>query len=195
MKVLNFPVNRISDSYKWNIAPRCVCLTLATPWTVDHQAMGFPRQEWSGLPFPSPGDHPNLEIKPGLLHCKQSLSLQTDSLPTEPLWKLICARGASFFLNKFIYFNWRLITLQYCNGFCHTLIWISHGFTCIPHPEPSLPIPSLWVIPVHFLIGLFVFLELSCMTCLYISEIKSLSVALFAIIFSHSEGCLVPPCL
>ena len=117
MKVLNFPVNRISDFYKWNIAPRCVCLTLATPWTVDHQAMGFPRQEWSGLPFPSPGDHPNLEIKPGLLHCKQSLSLQTDSLPTEPLWKLICARGASFFLNKFIYFNWRLITLQYCISF------------------------------------------------------------------------------
>ena len=28
------------------------------------------------------------------------------------------------------------------------------------------------------------------MSCLYISEINSLSVALFAIIFSHSEGCL-----
>jgi len=28
---------------------------------------------------------------------------------------------------KFIYFSWRLITLQYCSGFCHTLIWISHG--------------------------------------------------------------------
>jgi len=27
--------------------------------------MGFPRQEyWSGLPFPSPGDLPDLEIKP-----------------------------------------------------------------------------------------------------------------------------------
>ena len=22
---------------------------------------------------------------------------------------------------KFIYFNWRLIALQYCGGFCHTL--------------------------------------------------------------------------
>ena len=33
-----------------------------TPWTVAHQAplsMGFPRQEhWGGLPFPSPGGHP-----------------------------------------------------------------------------------------------------------------------------------------
>ena len=37
---------------------------------------------------------------------------------------------------KFIYFNWKLITLQYCSGFCHTLTWISHGCTCVPHPEP-----------------------------------------------------------
>ena len=39
-----------------------------TPWTVAHQAplsMGFPGQEyWSGLPFPSPGDLPDLGIKP-----------------------------------------------------------------------------------------------------------------------------------
>ena len=26
-----------------------------------------------------------------------------------------------FFLNLSIYFNWRLITLQYCGGFCCTL--------------------------------------------------------------------------
>ena len=42
----------------------------------------------------------------------------------------------------------------------------------------------------HFLIGLFIFLELSCRSCLYIFEINSLTVASFAIIFSHSEGCL-----
>ena len=55
------------------------CLTLATPWTVARQAplfMGFPRQEcWSGLPFPSPGDLPNPEIKPVFP------ALQVDSLP------------------------------------------------------------------------------------------------------------------
>ena len=37
-----------------------LCLTLATPWTVGHQAplsTGFSRQKyWSGSPFPSPGD-------------------------------------------------------------------------------------------------------------------------------------------
>ena len=42
----------------------------------------------------------------------------------------------------------------------------------------------------HFLIGLFVFLALSCMSCLYILEINPLSVLSLAIIFSHSEGCL-----
>ena len=42
----------------------------------------------------------------------------------------------------------------------------------------------------HFLIGLSVFLALSCMSCLYILEINALSVVSFAIIFSHCVGCL-----
>ena len=42
----------------------------------------------------------------------------------------------------------------------------------------------------HFLIGLFVFLVLSCISLLYILEINPWSVVSFAIIFSHSEGCL-----
>ena len=40
----------------------------------------------------------------------------------------------------------------------------------------------------HFSIGLFVFLVLSCMSCLYILEINPLSVVSFAIIFSHSAA-------
>ena len=57
-----------------------------------------------------------------------------------------------FSFKKLIYWlinqliNWRLVTLQYCGGFCHTLTWISHGCTCIPHSElpshlPLHPIP------------------------------------------------------
>ena len=42
----------------------------------------------------------------------------------------------------------------------------------------------------HFLIVLFAFLALSCMSCLYILEINPLFVVSFAIIFSHSEGYL-----
>ena len=48
-----------------------------------------------------------------------------------------------FFFCKLIYFNWRLITLQYCSGFCHKFTRISHGGTCVPHPEP-LPPSTLW---------------------------------------------------
>ena len=58
-----------------------------TPWTVVHQAplsMGFSRQEdWSGLPFPSPGHLDNPGIKPG------SPALQADALPSEPSGKSI----------------------------------------------------------------------------------------------------------
>ena len=42
----------------------------------------------------------------------------------------------------------------------------------------------------HFLIGLFVFLGLTCMSLLYILEINPLSGVSLAIIFSHSQGCL-----
>ena len=42
-------------------------LLFVIPWTVASQAplpMGFSRQEyWSGLPFPSPGDLPDLRIE------------------------------------------------------------------------------------------------------------------------------------
>ena len=42
----------------------------------------------------------------------------------------------------------------------------------------------------HLLNGLFAFLVLICMSCLYMFEINSLPVVSFAIIFLHSEGCL-----
>ena len=56
--------------------PDCACVLsrfshvrlFATLWTVAHQAplsVGFSRQEyWSGVPFPSPGDLPDLGIEP-----------------------------------------------------------------------------------------------------------------------------------
>ena len=62
-----------------------------TLWTVAHQAslsMGFSKQvHWSGLPFPSPGDHPH----PGT----ESVSLMSPALTDEfftisTTWEAYC---------------------------------------------------------------------------------------------------------
>ena len=48
-----------------------------------------------------------------------------------------------FYLKKFFFnFNWRVITLQYCGGFCHTLTWISYGCTLAPPSWAPLSPPS-----------------------------------------------------
>ena len=52
-----------------------------------------------------------------------------------------------FLFFPFIFISWRQITLQYCSSFCHTMTWISHGFTCIPHPDPPSHLP-LHLIPL-----------------------------------------------
>ena len=66
-------------------ASRSIMSNTLTLWIVAHQAplsMGFSRQEyWSGVPFPSSGDLPNLGIEPG------SPALQAHSLPSETLGK------------------------------------------------------------------------------------------------------------
>ena len=53
-----------------------------------------------------------------------------------------CFSFFEFFFSKFIYFDLKLITLQYCRVYCKTLTWISHGCPWVPHPEFPLPPPS-----------------------------------------------------
>ena len=89
--------------------------------------MEFSRQEYrSVLPCPPTEDLSDPGIEPGLP------ALQVDSLPSEPPGKALEALGGSqkggvlfrifaFFLNLFFLISWRLVTLQYCSGFCHTL--------------------------------------------------------------------------
>ena len=45
-----------------------------------------------------------------------------------------------FFSFSFIFISWRLITLQYCSGFCHTTFSSSHIFSWVQtSPDASLP--------------------------------------------------------
>ena len=68
----------------------CVPL-LVTPWTVAHQtplSMEFSRQQyWSGLPLPTPGDHPNLGIKPTSLASALAGRFFTTESPGKPKGK------------------------------------------------------------------------------------------------------------
>ena len=48
--------------------------------------------------------------------------------------------GFIYFL--LINFNWRLTKLQYWDGFCHRLTWISYRFTCVPKSQTPLPFLS-----------------------------------------------------
>ena len=66
--------------------------SLATPWTVAHQAplsMGFSRQEyWSGLPFHSPGREsladPGIELRSPAL-AGRFVTTEPSGKPTERL--------------------------------------------------------------------------------------------------------------
>ena len=97
----------------------CVWL-FATPWTVAHQAplsMEFSRQEyWSGLPFPSPGDCPDPEIK---TESPVSPTLASGFFTTAPPEKRVCVY---IYLQAALVFTLNLFTMV--SSFPSSYIWL-----------------------------------------------------------------------
>ena len=68
---------------------------------------------------------------------------------------------------------------------------VVHFFFHVPVGQLYIFLGEMYIqVLVHFSIGLLAFLLLSCISCLYILEIKPLSVVSFGAIFSHSVSCL-----
>ena len=68
-------------------------------------------------------------------------------LSFKPAFSLLFHLYQDVLFFSFIFISWRLISLQYCSGFLPYIEWISHGFTCIPHPDPPSHL-SLHLIPL-----------------------------------------------
>ena len=86
-----------------------------------------------------------ISLYPKCFLCLPSQSFFLFSLMISTLMQFMI-KQPRFFSFSFIFISWRLITSQRFSGFCHTLTWISHGVTCIPHPYspshlPLYPIP------------------------------------------------------
>ena len=115
---------KITTSHVWTLSKyyghqNSIEIYLFTFFIVSYyeiqEVFNFGKWKWEHISFPS--------LPPG----------------NENRWKK--GKALLLFFFSFTFISWRLITLQYCSGFCHTLTWISHGFTCIPHPYPPSHLP------------------------------------------------------
>ena len=117
-----------------------------------------------------------------VIHLRVRNPRKTDHLM--PKWKRI----SFFFPFSFIFISWSLITSQHFSGFCHTLTWISHGVTCIPHPDPpstSLSTRFLWVFQVHQARALVSCIPPGLVICLIIDNIHAVLSKHPTLAFSH----------
>ena len=108
-------------------------------------------------------------------------SLFSTPSPAFTVWRLF--EGSHSDLSEIIShcdFDLHFSNNKWCWASFH--VFISHWYVFLEK--------CLFCSLAHFYIGLFFFLVLKSMSCLYILEFNYLSVVSFAIIFFHSEGCL-----
>ena len=127
----------------------CVWL-FAAPWTVTRKvplSMGFSRQEsWNGLPFPTPGDLLNPEIKPVSLTSPVLAGgfCMTEEAPILYMKYVEMINGVGIQFNLFF---WRFFDvyhflksllnfLQYC--FCFTFWFFGSETSRIFGPQPGI---------------------------------------------------------
>ena len=151
------------------------CPTIWTPWTAAHQAPCpslFPGVCSNSCPL-SPWCHPTIPSSVvSSSSCLQSLpasgsflvsqlfepggqgigtSSSTSVLPMNiQCWFPLGLTGLISLLSKGLSRVFSSTTFFFfCSGFCHTLKWNSHGFTCVPHPYPPSHLP-LHPLPLGF---------------------------------------------
>ena len=91
----------------------------------------------------------------------------------------------SFLFLKFIYFNWRLVTLQYCSGFAihwHESAMSVHVFLILNTPPTSLHLLDLPHILTHWS-GPHIALILSIIVCWFLSSLLHYSGAHYVLVF------------
>ena len=81
------------------------------------------------------------------IKCAEYISKCQWNICFQSIKSFLCTSGKSFFFNFYLLFL--LISLFYFTilyWFCHTLTWIRHECTCVPHPESSSHLPPH---PIH----------------------------------------------